>query len=169
VYRQLYNHNAPLLRYLTSLHIPLPTPFSAAAELVLNNNLKLALGEPEVSRDRVVDLLSAAKLEGVALDHSQLEFAYRQKLESLAQRLLSTPTDVCLQELNKRAALLRILPFSVSLWKVQNIFYKLLQRLYPEMLKGKTTGDPVALAWTKNFEELGQKLGVKTHVERVSL
>ena len=164
VYRQLYNHNAPILRYLTTLHVLLPKPFSAAAELVLNSNLKLALEEPHVDRHRVVDLLSAAKLEGVALDHSMLELAYRHNLDSRAQSLLTTPTHFCLQELNNLTGLLSVLPFSVSLWTAQNIFCKLLQTLYPEMLKRTAKGDAAALAWISDFEELGQKLGVKTHV-----
>src|SRR5256885_9217710 len=44
VYRQLYEVNAPLLRFLSDLRIPLPKSLQLAAEFALNNSLRRALG-----------------------------------------------------------------------------------------------------------------------------
>jgi hypothetical protein len=47
------------------------------------------------------------------------------------------------------------------LWRVQNIFYVLMQSLYPEMQKYKTEGDQTAQEWVIHFEGLAQNLAIK--------
>ncbi|MEX0806427.1 MAG: DUF3536 domain-containing protein [Candidatus Binatia bacterium] len=161
LYGQIYEQRAPVMRYLTDLHIPLPKAFKAAAEFVLNGNLRRALQDEDINPERVTALLEAAKIEGVILDTATLEFAYRQNLERLADYLAKTPAEIPLRQLDKAAVLLATLPFPVSLWRVQNIYYELLQTVYPKMQKRKTDGDVPAQQWVSYFEGLGQKLAIK--------
>ena len=44
LYRQIYEHRAPTMRFLTNLHIPLPKALGAAAEFVLNGYLARSAG-----------------------------------------------------------------------------------------------------------------------------
>jgi hypothetical protein len=150
-----------MMRFLTNLHIPLPRVFSAAAELVINGHLRQALEQEEVDAERVNALLEAAKLEGVPLDTATLEFAYRQKLERLTERLIVDPTADSLQQLDSAASLIRALPFRVDLWKIQNSYYRLLESIYPDMQRKKDQGDRAAQAWMNTFKALGRKLAVK--------
>ena len=161
LYRQIYERRAPMMRFLTNLHIPLPKVFSAAAELVLNGYLRQALEQEEVDAERVNALLEAAKLEGVPLDTATLEFAYRRKLERLTERLIVNPTVDLLQQLDSAASLIRALPFRVDLWKIQNSYYRLLENIYPNMQRQKEQGDRAAQAWLSAFKALGRKLAVK--------
>jgi hypothetical protein len=161
LYRQIYERRAPMMRFLTNLHIPLPKVFSAAAELVLNRYLRQALEREEVDAERVNALLEAAKLEGVPLDTTTLEFAYRHKLERLTERLIVSPTVDLLQQLDSAASLIRALPFRVDLWKIQNSYYRLLENIYPNMQRQKEQGDRAAQAWLDAFKALGRKLAVK--------
>ena len=161
LYRQIYERRAPMMRFLTNLHIPLPKVFSAAAELVLNGYLRQALEQEEVDAERVNALLEAAKLEGVPLDTATLEFAYRHKLERLTERLIVSPTVDLLQQLDSAASLIRALPFRVDLWKIQNSYYRLLENIYPNMQRQKEQGDLAAQAWLNAFKALGRKLAVK--------
>ena len=161
LYRQIYERRAPMMRFLTNLHIPLPKVFSAAAELVLNGYLRQALEQEEVDAERVSALLEAAKLEGVPLDTATLEFAYRHKLERLTERLIVNPTVDLLQQLDSAAGLIRALPFRVDLWKIQNSYYRLLENTYPNMQRQKEQGDRAAQAWLSAFKALGRKLAVK--------
>ena len=94
LYRQIYEQRAPVMRYLTELHVPLPKAFTAAAELVVNGDLRQALEDQEINADRVSALLESAKIAGVTLDTATLEFAYRQNLQRLANCLALTPTAV---------------------------------------------------------------------------
>jgi hypothetical protein len=161
LYRQIYEHRAPMMRFLTNLHIPLPKAFYAAAEFVLNGYLRRALEQEEVDTDRVKSLLETAKLEGVALDNATLEFAYRQNLERMAERLAANPTADLLRQLDNAASLIHALPFRVDVWKIQNVYYRLLENIYPNMLRRKERGDTAARIWFELFVPLGQKLAVK--------
>jgi alpha-amylase/alpha-mannosidase (GH57 family) len=161
LYRQIYEQRAPVMRYLTDLHIPLPKAFTAAAELVLNGDLRRALQDQEINAERVSALLDSAKIEGITLDAATLEFAYRQNLEQLANGLARTPTAVALRKLREATALLVKLPFAVDLWRVQNIFYVLMQSAYLQMQKRQAEGEQTAQEWLTIFEDLAQNLGIK--------
>ena len=76
LYRQIYESRAPLMRFLTDLGIPLPKGFAAAAEFVLNQDLRAALEQTQIDRAEVTRLFESAKAEGIALDMTALEFAY---------------------------------------------------------------------------------------------
>ena len=161
LYRRIYDHSAPIMRFLTDLAIPLPKGFSAAAEFVLNQTLTTALQQPTIDRKLVTRLFEAAKEEGVALDMTPLEFAYRRSLESAATALAAQPSLAMLEQFLDAANLLEHLPFKANLWKVQNIFYVLLHQEYPNQLEARRLGDDTASRWVTCFEDLGRILGVR--------
>ena len=161
LYRQIYEHRAPMMRFLTSLQIPLPKAFYGAAEFVLNGYLRGALEQETLDTKRIKNLFETARVEGVELDNATLEFAYRQTLERLAARLSAEPTVATLRQLESAASLLQSLPFSVNLWKVQNAYYVLLENLYPKMREQKARHDETVTAWLDCFEALGHILAVK--------
>jgi hypothetical protein len=161
VYRQIYEHRAPMMRFLANLRIPLPKAFDAAAELVLNEYLRRTLEQEEIDTERVNTLLETAKLEGVTLDTATLEFAYRHSFERIMERLVANPTVDSLLQLDRAASLIHAFPFRVDLWKIQNNYYRLLENIYPKMRRQKEQGDDAAQAWLNCFETLGQKLAVK--------
>ncbi|MDO8700656.1 MAG: DUF3536 domain-containing protein [Deltaproteobacteria bacterium] len=160
LYRQLYERRAPMMRFLTQLNIPLPKAFYAAAEFVLNSYLRRALEQEPIDGERVKSLLETAKLEGVALDAATLEFTYRRSLERMVKRLVIHPTEVELKQLNSAADLIQTLPFSVSLWEIQNAYYRLLENVYPDLRRQKDLGSGTAAAWLESFEALGRKLAI---------
>ncbi|HEY7216794.1 MAG TPA: DUF3536 domain-containing protein, partial [Candidatus Binatia bacterium] len=161
LYRRIYDHSAPIMRFLTDLAIPLPKGFSAAAEFVLNHALTTALQQPTIDRKLVTRLFETAKEEGVSLDMTPLEFAYRRSLESAATALEAQPSLSMLEQFLEAVNLLEQLPFKANLWKVQNIFYELAHREYPSQRDARRLGDDTASRWITCFEDLGLILGVK--------
>ncbi len=159
LYRQIYEPRAPLMRFLTDLAIPLPKGFAAAAEVVLNQDLRETLEQPRIDREQVRRLLDCARAEGIALDAPTLEFAYRQSLERAAGALALQSSLEALEALRDAASFLPDLPFSTNLWKAQNVFYQLLQRQYPRQREAESRGDETARRWVVCFEELGGMLG----------
>jgi hypothetical protein len=80
----------------------------------------------------------------------------RKSLERSFNRLLQSPTDLgLLKRLTDLIELVRTLPFDVNLWKVQNVYYQLLQTVYPVLRAGN---EDEARAWTAQFEQLGELL-----------
>jgi len=55
--RDIFEHHAPLMRFLRTLGTPLPKAFSAAAELVLNVDLRRAVSDPAADPEEVRRLL----------------------------------------------------------------------------------------------------------------
>jgi len=161
LYRQIYEHRAPMMRFITSLQMPLPKAFYAAAEFVLNGYLRRALERMDIDAERIKSLQETAKVEGVALDCATLEFTYRQNLERMAKRLVVHPTETELGQLNAAVDLIGILPFSVELWATQNTYYRLMENVYPDMRRQRDRGSHTAVAWVESFEALGRKLRVK--------
>jgi alpha-amylase/alpha-mannosidase (GH57 family) len=155
LYRQIYERRAPLMRFLTDLGIPLPKGFSAAAQFVVNNYLRAALERPGIDPNQVISLFETARLEGVALDTASLEFGYRRSLEAVAMKFAVDLSPETLQQFYAFTTLLEHLPFSVNLWKAQNIYYDLLKHIDPSKRK------ELGLASAGRFEDLGRLLGIK--------
>ncbi len=161
LYRQIYEHRAPMMRFVTSLQMPLPKAFYAAAEFVLNGYLRRALERAEIDAERITSLQETAKVEGVALDGPTLEFAFRRNLERMAKRLVVHPTETELRQLNTAVDLIQRLPFSVELWAIQNAYYRLMENVYPDMRRQRNLGSNTAADWVESFEALGRKLAVR--------
>jgi alpha-amylase/alpha-mannosidase (GH57 family) len=162
VYRQLYENQAPMMRFLTSLSIPLPKAFHAAAEFVLNTQLRRVFESEDLDIERIGSLLDSVPVEGVSLDTATLEYSFRKNMERMAEQFLAQPTDFSLlQRLEVAAGLAQRVPFKADLWKVQNVYYSLLQTAHPEFQAKAEQGDETARAWVDRFIALGDKLRVR--------
>lgn len=161
VYRRLYEHNASLMRFVLDLGIPLPNAFQMTAEFVLNTSLIRVFSEEELDLDRARALLAEAKAGDVALDADGLGYALEGTLESLTERLSETPTDLALlRQVEAVSELVHTLPFDVSLWRVQNIYYEMLRSAYTGFQKRAAGGETGAREWVEHFRSLGEKLSV---------
>ena len=162
VYRQLYEHHALLMRFLVELGVPLPKAFQAAAEFVLNLDLRRAFEEEEPDLGEVRGHLEAVAAWRVELDTAGLGYALAQTIERLAEQFRAQPGELAsVQRLEKVTGLARSLPFEVSLWKAQNVHFELLQTLYPRFKERAAQGDETAQAWIGHFVALGEKLRVR--------
>ncbi|MDH7578286.1 MAG: hypothetical protein QHH75_10825 [Bacillota bacterium] len=83
-------------------------------------------------------------------------------VERTAERLRTRPEEFSLLEkLEKATGLARAVPFEVDLWKAQNIYYRLLQEVYPELRRRAEKGEEDARAWISRFNSLGENLQVR--------
>jgi alpha-amylase/alpha-mannosidase (GH57 family) len=161
-YRQLYEHHGPLLRFLKEASGPPPKALYTAAEFVLNADLQRAFEDEELNLARIEHLLREARLEGISLETTSLEFGFRKTLERLAEQLTADPSDlIMLQKLKEATTLLSRLPFQVDVWKVQNICYEMLQTIYEEYQVRAQEGHEEAKAWLGHFDTIAQNLTVR--------
>jgi hypothetical protein len=157
-FRQLYEHHAPLMRFLGELGTPPPKVLHMTAEFVLNGSLRRAFEEEDLDLERIRALLDAAQREHVQLDGAGLSYALNHSLESMMERFQAEPAELQrLQRLEEVIAMARSLPFEVNLWKVQNRFYQMLQRVRPEF---QAHGGDEARTWLTHFDSLGDKLHI---------
>jgi hypothetical protein len=76
----------------------------------------------------------------------------------MAEQLSKNPLEVSfLKKLDTGLDLLPLLPLTVDLWKIQNLFYDLLQNLYPTV-REKAQHDKSVQEWVIIFRSLCDKL-----------
>jgi alpha-amylase/alpha-mannosidase (GH57 family) len=161
-YRRIYEGNAPLMRFMTSLGIPLPKGLQVAAEFTLNDRLAQILAAETIDKSHFGAALEEAKIAGVTLDETRLEFTFRKQLDRLARGFQGVPRDPAVLEAFRSAAdLLRSLPFEVNLWTPQNCYHAVLRSVYPQVLAEAGRGEEAAHAWVEQFRPLGEILRVR--------
>jgi alpha-amylase/alpha-mannosidase (GH57 family) len=171
----IYSQHATLMRFLADLHLPMPKVLEVSAEFVTNGRLRREFesGDPDIAT--VQTLLDEAQSERIALDNAGLAYALRHALERSFGRLLEAPTDLdLLTRLTGVIEIVRNLPFEVNLWKVQNVYYELLQNVYPALAIANPATDEAfegnegavieeSSVWTAQFHRLGELLGFAVH------
>ena len=156
-YRQIYEHHAPLMGFLSDMGAPLPKMLHLTAEFVLNTALRKEFLADEIDLERIQTLLDTAAREKIQWDEAWLGYALNRRLNRLADELAVNPREDRLQRFNAAVTLVRSLPFEVNLGPVQNVFYQLLQNVYPAVA---LETDEASQRWVSEFTGLGEKLGV---------
>ncbi len=161
-FRDIFQHHAPLMRFLKSLGTPLPRAFAAAAELVLNVDLRRQVGDPAADLEEVNRLLAEQAALGVDLDAKELSYALEQALEKLVELLHERPDDPeLLRRMDETVILAGSVPFKVDLWRAQNRCYELRKEVYPRQVEKAEEGDPRAAEWVERFRVLEERVGVR--------
>ncbi|HYO12128.1 MAG TPA: DUF3536 domain-containing protein [Thermoanaerobaculia bacterium] len=160
--RDIFRHHAPLMRFLNSLGTPLPKAFRAAAELVLNVDLKRALSDFSTDFEEVGRLLDETASLHIDLDTEGLSYALGLALKDLVELFRERPDDPdLLRRMDAIVTLTRSTPFKVDLWRAQNRCYELRQTIDPRLKERAGAGDARAAEWVELFRELGEKLAVR--------
>jgi hypothetical protein len=162
VYRQIFEHRAPLIHFLRGLGVPLPKAMLVAVEFALNSQLRRELRSDKIDTERVRHFLDEARAIDVALDSTTLEYTIRMTIERLMEQFAKEPGDLeLLGRLVTTVALARSLPFEVVLWSAQNLWYELSRTSKEEFASGAQGGDEGAREWVEKFHKLGEKLAIR--------
>jgi len=155
-YRQVYDQHAQLMCFLSDLHMPLPGILRVTSDFVLDRSVRHALTDRDVDLERIRTLIETASRDNIQLDVPALQFALRERLNALVDHWALKPSDRDLLELVAAVvSLARVLPFDVDLWKVQNVYYRLLQGISADAVARETSS-----VWLEQFLHLGEHLGV---------
>jgi alpha-amylase/alpha-mannosidase (GH57 family) len=160
--RHIYEDHAPLMRFVRSLHLPLPGSLQAAAAVTIHLDLERALACALPDRARVQALIEQAEALDLKPDAESLGYVLGRTLAAAAERLLESPADAGrLADLMAVAELAGALPFPVDLWPAQNAYFRLLSTDVAGMRARASGGEAEAAAWLLRFGELGDRLGVE--------
>ena len=156
--RELYENDAPLLRFMRNCHIPIPRELKVAAEFALNALLRREIAQGQLDPERLQNLLEDVRIIDVPLDQATLEITLRRNLEQKGEAFLKNPRDLNgLREFRETVVVAKSLPVQLVLWSVQNRCWEIQQKLYPEM---KEAGES---EWTEEFEQLAQLLSLRVN------
>ena len=158
-YRHVYDDSVGFMRFVADMGMPQPRIFKVTAEFVLNAELRRAFEQDDFDLLRVAMLLEAVRRDAVPLDSGGLSYTLRQALERMMARLLEKTEVNGVRKMNAAVQLLRMFPFEINLWRIQNDCYRGLQQL-----RGKA--EPELM---RQWEELARNLGINpTAVEPMS-
>jgi alpha-amylase/alpha-mannosidase (GH57 family) len=161
VYRTVFESQAPLIRFLNGLEIPVPNALKSAAEIALNSQLQQYLERPDLDADSIQALLREAGAAKVILDSTTLEYKMRKRIEKEAADFAANPADLTAAErIIKLLDLIPALPFPVILWEAQNVCYRPLITAYQQNGWHSPDTDPVA---ARHHEEL-KRLAMQLHI-----
>lgn len=161
VYKQLYENQAPLMRFLADLGAPLPQALQSTAEFVLNTELRKALGAQELDLARIHKLQHDAANFRVALDRPGLAFTLGHTLRRMTRQVAANPLEFKLfQALTAAVGLAVTLPFEVDLWAVQNVYFHLPSEALARAREASDRGEPEARDWVTCHQVLGELLRV---------
>ena len=161
-FRPLFEHLFPPERLSAELGGPVPRAFRTAEELIINSGLHRAVKSYPVDTARVHKLLDTAGKWQIMLDRAGIGYDLKITLEKMMAVLAAAPADAdILKNVLETVTLARSLPFSVDLWKVQNIYWDMRAAVYPRYKNNAVQGDPASKAWVEAFAALGKNLSIK--------
>jgi alpha-amylase/alpha-mannosidase (GH57 family) len=161
VYRQLYMQNAPLMRFLSDIGYPALKSFHVAAELALNGELKRAFQTEPLDIDAIRGTLYEAEGAKVTLDGAGLGYTLRKTIERMMLAFRENPDDiVLLAQIDAAMEMGNSLPFEVTFWKTQNLYWEMLEVDFTKYRSRAAMRDEGAGEWVRLFSSLGAKLSV---------
>lgn len=161
VFTSVFENQAPLIRFLNGLEIPVPAALKSAAEIAMNNQLQVALDRPELDTDSIHGLLREATASKIVLDSTTLEYKFRKRIESEASAFASNPSDFdAVLRLIHLLDLIPSLPFSIVLWEAQNLVYRPLLAAYQQNGWHQPNADPVATERHAELNRLANQLHI---------
>lgn len=163
-YASLYEREAPIMRFLSSIGLPLPRALRIAAELYIDANVRHVL-EAEarsVDAERLRSLLQDADALSIALDREGLGYEFSSTLAEFMTLLEEQPRDPDLLRAAAEVAELALAGgLILDLRDVQNTFYHLAKDVSPSVQARAAAGDAEANDWIARFSELGRHLSVR--------
>ncbi len=156
-YRQVYESDAPLLRFLSELHMPRPKVLHATAEFVINSSLRHAFEADELDLGSIAALMDAAARDEITLDTAGLSYVLKRRLATLSDILAADPTEpTVFAQFEAAIRLARSLPFEVDLWHAQNLCYRVVQNAR------ETDGSkPAEQDWRQRWLAIAEKLNLR--------
>jgi alpha-amylase/alpha-mannosidase (GH57 family) len=162
VYRTVFESQAPLIRFLNGLDIPVPNALKSAAEIALNSQLRQSLERLELDSDSIHGLLREASASKIALDSTTLEYQLRKRIEKEAADFAANPADLAAMERTlKLLDLLPSLPFPVVLWEAQNLCYRPLLTAFQQNGWHSAGEDSVAAQRHEQLNRLAIQLKIR--------
>jgi alpha-amylase/alpha-mannosidase (GH57 family) len=160
-FRPLFEQLYPPARFSAELGGPVPEAFHSAAELIINMDLHRAVKSDHIDAVQVRDLINTAEKWQIKTDTAGIGYHLKGNLEQMAAALAEDPSDARLKNVLAAVSLAWGLPFPVDLWNVQNIFWDMLAKTYPEFKRKAETGDQKAKGWVGDFVSLGEQLFIR--------
>jgi alpha-amylase/alpha-mannosidase (GH57 family) len=159
-FRQIYDHHYPLMQIKNEISLPLPRMLLTVVEFVLNRDISKILEAEDVDIKRFKQLVEEMKRWSFKRDQVDFVFLAGHRISSLMKQLSDNPDNIyLLEKIIVILELLSQLSLDIDLWRAQNTYFAMGQRIYPDIIS-QAGGNELADRWVKLFDHLGEILQV---------
>ena len=159
-FRLITERYTPLMKFLQSVGAPLPSALDTAREYVLREDIKHQLEADPLDFAQLRNLIEEARSRNGHVLDVRISFVVKNRMERLMHELAANPAEVeRMNVLDQLAQLVMPLPLGLNLWKVQNLYWSLLQHTAVEEQGRAAAGEEAAKLWMDRFLKLGATLG----------
>jgi alpha-amylase/alpha-mannosidase (GH57 family) len=168
-FRLITERYEPLTKFLQGLGAPAPPGLETVFDFVLQSDIRREVQGEQTDLDRLRLLLEAGSTHNGRVLDSEISFAVQNKMERLMQELAERPHEVeRIQSLQKFVETVMPVPLGLNLWRVQDIYWEMLQKVVPQFQR-QAQEDDSAREWLNQFAALGDRLGFVTKQLRESI
>jgi len=162
--KQIFDQHYQTMRGMNRLRIALPMALYTTAKFVLNNELRQLFEAEDFDLMRFQKVVDEVKDWPIKLDRNTLCYHASRLINKLMERCFAFPENInWLEEINLALKTFTEPPLSLDLdlWKTQNRYFSIGQKLYTKMTKGRDQGSADAKRWLDEFSRLGEYLKVR--------
>lgn len=128
-FRQIYDHNYPIMQALRELDVPLPKALATPVEYILSANLRRLLETGETDFDQLRNLLDEVNKWGFDAEKKSIEFSASRKLTAMMEELSRSPLDLTLlQKITDLLEILRVAGVEFDLINAQQLFFRIMRQ-----------------------------------------
>jgi len=159
-FRLITERYTPLMKFLQSVGAPLPSALNTAREYVLHEDIRRQLEADPLDFAQLSNLIEEARSRNGHVLDARISFVVKNRMEGMIHELAANPAEVELMNvLDQLAQLVMPLPLGLNLWKVQNLYWSLLQNTAAETQRRTPAGEETEKVWMDRFLKLGATLG----------
>jgi len=160
--REIYTGVYDSMEFFQERKEPLLKPFAAAAGHVIERDLKRFFEEDDSALEKLEALVDQVKKWSVEIDTEAVGRVATTRVTALMERLSRNPPDCTLADrIEKILKQGKSINLQLDLFKAQNIYYAIGEKL-AESMKGKVVkGKAVQKKWCKHLRSIGFHLKVK--------
>ncbi len=162
--RRIFEEHYQTMRGMNKLRIHLPMALYTTAKFVINNELRQLLEAEDFDLARFQKVVEEFKGWPVKLDRKTICYHASRVINRMMNRCFAFPENINWLEqiiLVLKAFLDPPLNLELDLWKAQNLYFKIGQKLYSEVKKKEAQGREEARNWLEEFFVLGEYLKVR--------
>jgi alpha-amylase/alpha-mannosidase (GH57 family) len=161
-YRRIYENNITIMNFYHDLQHKIPRPFLAAAEYIINVDLKRVFDDPVIDKARLRRLIDEISRWDINVDKTTIGFRASSWLSMMMEHLVENPDQVQVQEqIIETLEIIAPLSLQLDLWKAQNRYFAVYEKAFREQEIKAGKGDESSSAWLDTFTRLGGFLNVK--------
>jgi len=159
---QIYEKYYPIVQLLKDDHSAHSKKLISNLEFILNTNLHNLIASEDLDLNRFNHLIDQIISWSIKLDSKSIGFLAGMRINVLISKLNDRPEDISLLEkVVSMFSMADKIPLTYDYWKVQEIFYKILNEYYPKIKNDSALGNQHAKKLMELYSGLGNYLGSK--------